>query len=95
MMVNRYGCEECETRVDFITRDGPLYCECGEELEFVGKVGCVIGTGSDVRPDVREKIEEWREKGGTLILSDPDPVAERGRGMVECADELEEVLDDA
>lgn len=91
MMVNRYGCGECETHVDFLDRDGPLHCECGEELEFVGKVGCVIGTGSDVRPGARELVEEWRSR---IVADSSKEVQAENRTLDRCAEELEELIDD-
>lgn len=47
------------------------------------------------REELEQLVKEWREKGSDLQLNDPDRVAEKGRGMVECANELEELIEGA
>lgn len=92
MMVHRHACGECGTQVDFLTRDGDLYCECGAELEFSGTVGVVYSSANDIRPQVVELVEEWREHQEDCNLP-RSGLTNEGHIFKECADELEELIE--
>lgn len=90
MMVNRAECENCGESVDYIVKDMPLSCgHCGDDLEFVGKVGCVTGVASVPYDDIRELVEAFRQRGDDMVGEDGDQHA-----YYECADRLGGLIPD-
>lgn len=74
MMVNRAVCEDCENQVDYIVRDGPIYCECGQEMEFYGKVGSVTGVGGNhlrLTEQQRERFDRIKAECKDPALPEP------------------------
>lgn len=93
MMVSRAECADCDAHVDYLSRDKDLCCECGGEMEFVGKVGVVYGSGNDIRPEVQKHIEDWRERARGIREDEPDDYWQGVRNAyAELAQELEDLL---
>lgn len=93
MMVRRIRCNDCENYIDALSQEGTFLCECGGLMEFEGMAGCVIGSGSDIRPGARELLEGWRDE----IPGDPfEHIQNRGeyQGMARCIGDLEELIED-
>jgi len=93
-MVNRAECE-CGNQIDYITKDEPIRCfHCGAGMETVGKVGCVagVGSGSTANPGLRELVDQWRYEREQQAGS--AGYVEVAKAYEECADELEELIDD-
>lgn len=95
MMVSRAECTDCEAHIDYLSRDKDLRCECGADMEFVGKVGVVTSISNDIRPDAQELVTRWRERGEDLMEDDPQTDFGRGvgKGFSDCSDELEELIE--
>lgn len=74
MMVHRYACEaeDCDTYVDLLAREGVPHCECCQEMEFDGTLGCVTGVSADqieLTDRQRERIDRIKDE---LEEAEPD-----------------------
>ncbi|USZ73754.1 hypothetical protein [Natronosalvus halobius] len=94
MMVNRAICEECNNRIDYLSRDGPIRCDCGDEMEFAGKVGCVRGLseGQTANDDLQDLIDEWLEYASQYGHHQTDTFNARCETWESAADQLEDIV---
>lgn len=65
MRVHRHECRSCRENVDLLRRSTEFescpFCEDGK-LEWQATVGVVYSSGNDIRPGVRELVEEWNDR---------------------------------
>ena len=83
----------CGNEVHTLRHDGDLVCgDCGTVYEQQGTIGCVGSVADDETPndELRTLVEEWR------VVSNQTPMDNaHDRTRRQCADELEELINDS